>query len=194
VVGAAHTLMMGVHSKPGGAVPFLGVAAGELGATCAPLDALWGRSAADLRCRLLEAGSREARFRVLESFLLAKARKLERHPAAALAVKRFDDLELRSVAEVNERTGLSPKRLIALFRDRVGLTPKAFWRVRRFQAAIRGLESAAGAAVSGAELAVRLGYFDQAHFIREFRELSGMSPGAYLVEERPRTNHVRLRG
>jgi len=107
------------------------------------------------------------------------------------ALRAFEDPNLTSVANVNELTGLSAKRLIALFREEVGLTPKAYWRVRRFQGALRRIDRGKR---NGAQLAAELGYFDQAHFDREFRAFCGLSPSQYLAREVERPNHVPLRG
>jgi AraC-like DNA-binding protein len=188
--------VMGVHFKPGGAFPFLGVPAGDLEGGHAALDALWGAGAARLRERLLEAGSATERFAVLEASLRAGAtRPLRRHDAVTLALRAFEDPALRSVAEVCARAGVSPKRLIALFREQVGLGPKAFWRVRRFQAALRRIEGGPGhRPLHGAALAAELGYFDQAHLDREFRAFTGLSPRAYRREAVERPDHVPLRG
>jgi AraC-like DNA-binding protein len=87
---------------------------------------------------------------------------------------------------VNRRTGLSPKRLLSLFRDEVGLSSKRFWRVRRFHAALRDLNHRA---VSGATLAAAHGYFDQARFQREFLALTGLSPRERLL---PASERCRL--
>jgi AraC-like DNA-binding protein len=71
------------------------------------------------------------------------------------------------------------------------LSPKAFWRVRRFRAALRDLEQGA---LSGAALACEHGYFDQAHFLREFRALSSSSPREYLAARVAGTDHVSVHG
>jgi AraC-like DNA-binding protein len=174
--------VMGVHFKPGGGSTFFDLPAHEI----AGRRVAWGDG---LRARMLEAPSNEARLDAMAAFLRESAPK--RNPILENAIRAFDDVALRSVADVNAATGLSPKRLGALFRDRVGLTPKAFWRVRRFQAALRELE--AGERL-GAEVAALVGYFDQAHFDREFRAMTGMSPRAYLAYRVERPNHVPLRG
>jgi AraC-like DNA-binding protein len=128
----------------------------------------------------------------LEVFLLERARHpFERSPALRVALQAFEVPSLSSVAEVNRLTGLSPKRLNALFRAEVGLSPKVFWRVRRFQGVLRGLERRR---TSTAMLAAELGYCDQAHLNREFREVTGMSPRRYLAASRERPNHVALSG
>lgn len=192
VVGATPAAaMMGIHFKPGGAFPFLGAPAGDLEDQHVPLEALWGSSVRALRDQLAETGDVSARFRVLEAYLLTRAvRPLAHHPAIDEALRAFEDPQLQRVAQVNERTGLSPRQLIARFREEVGLTPKAYWRVRRFQAAVRQLARARTR--DGAALATQLGYFDQAHFIRDFRAFTGLSPRAYLKYEIARPNHVPL--
>jgi AraC-like DNA-binding protein len=189
---ASQAFTVGVHFKAGGAFPFLGVSAGELRDADAPLDALWGAKAAELRGRLLESQTPEARFRVLERTLLAQvARPSTRHPAVALTLEEFRGApHTKTVKEVGERTGLSQRRFIQLFREEVGLTPKLFCRIRRFQEVIRLIGS--GQRPEWAELALRCGYFDQAHFVHDFREFSGTTPTAYLRNRGEHPNHVPL--
>ena len=189
---ASQTSTVGVHFRPGGAYPFLGLSASEFRDADVALDALWGARALELRDRLLEAGTPEARFRVLERALLAQvARPLARHPAVALALKEFQSMtDAPTVKEVSEKIGLSQRRFIQLFREEVGLTPKLFWRIRRFQQVVRLLGS--GQRVEWADLALGCGYFDQAHFIHDFRDFSGVTPTAYLARRSEHLNHVPL--
>ena len=73
--------VLGVHFKPGGAFPFLEPSAGELRDVHVSLETLWGVAAGELRDRLLEAETPEAKFRILEESLMAQAvRALARHP------------------------------------------------------------------------------------------------------------------
>ncbi len=191
VAASPKSSAVGVHFKPGGARAFVDVPVGELEDGAVPADVFWGAAARWLRERLLDASTHAARFRVLEAFLRARVRPRRTGPALREALLAFDEPGLPSVAEVNRRTGLSPKRLIALFREEVGLSPKAFWRVRRFRAALRDLDRGAR---NGAALAVDAGYFDQAHFDREFRRLAGLSPREYLSARVERPNHVPMHG
>jgi AraC-like DNA-binding protein len=185
--------VMGVHFRPGGASPFTGPA-GELTDAHVPLEALWGSAGRDLRERLLEADSDASRFRILASALLAQAQgALERHPAVAHALEEFGRVpHARRVAEVRAGAGLSHRRFVQLFRDAVGLTPKLYCRIRRFQEVLQRV--AAGRAIEWAGLALDCGYYDQAHFIRDFRAFSGLNPSTYLVDRGEHLNHVPLRG
>jgi len=190
---ASQASVMGVHFKPGGAFPFLRLPAGELRNAHVSLETLWGGKAVELRDRLLEAETPEARFRILERTLLTRAvRPLARHPAVAFALKEFQDtLRTPTISDVSERTGLSQRRFIRVFREEVGLTPKRFCRVRRFQEVL-GLVKREQR-VDWGKIALECGYFDQAHFIHDFRAFSGLTPTAYLARCTEHLNHVPLR-
>ena len=182
----------GVHFKPGGAFPFFGPPASELHNTLVSLEDLWGRLAGQLRERLLEAATPQAKLRVLEQALLAQAaERLERHPAVAFALHEFRSApHTRTIAEVTGQIGLSAKRFIQVFNGEVGLTPKLFCRVRRFQRVLRRI--GAGRPVEWAAVAADCGYFDQAHFIHDFRAFSGINPSTYMAQRTEHLNHVPL--
>src|SRR3984893_9100332 len=86
--------------------------------------------------------------------------------------------ETQKIAAVADRIGLSARRFIDVFRKEVGLTPKLFCRVRRFQKVLRLVQR--GRPVAWADVALDCGYYDQAHFIHDFRAFSGLTPTAYL--------------
>jgi AraC-like DNA-binding protein len=131
-----HASILGVHFKPGGAFPFLGAPAGELADTHVDVETLWGPSAAELRERLCAASTPAERFSLMERALLSRLRHPEHHGAVPVALDAFEptDSEVR-VRDVARRVGLSQRRFIQVFAAEVGLTPKLYCRVRRFQRA-----------------------------------------------------------
>jgi AraC-like DNA-binding protein len=168
--------VVGVHFKPGGAFRFLGVPASELADTHVDLEALWGRFTQDLREQLCAAANPAKRFRLLERALLARLQNtVEEHRAVRAALDIFG----RNAGEARTRDlaahlGLSQRHFIKLFSDQVGVTPKQFGRVQRFQ---RALElTRISATPDWADIAAACGYFDQSHFIHDFQTLSGLSP------------------
>jgi AraC-like DNA-binding protein len=187
---AEQTSCMGIVFKPGGTFPFFKMPASELQNENVALDALWGARAVELRDRLLEAPTPEAKLDVLERALWIEAvRDLERHPAVRFALREFLTVpHARTISEVTGQLGLSPRRFIQVFRDQVGLTPKLFCRVRRFQEVLRLVHE--GRRTDWTEIALTCGYFDQAHFIRDFRAFSGLSPSAFLAHPREHQNHL----
>jgi AraC-like DNA-binding protein len=112
---------------------------------------------------------------------------VRRHPVVAAALAAIGNNPSIRMADLRDLVGVSTKRLIALFRNEVGLSPKAYARIRRFQAALRLLT--AGSA-GGARVAAEVGYFDQAQFVREFRSFTGMTPTQYTEQRILLPSHV----
>ncbi len=189
---AMQASVVGVHFRPGGAFPFLRMPAGELRDATVSLETLWGAAAVDLRDRLLEAPTPRARLEVLERVLLKDlARGFDAHDAVGFALRRFmAEPHAATVAGVSDQIGLSPKRFIQVFRDETGFTPKVFCRIRRFQLALDLMDGRKS--VEWAKVALDCGYFDQAHFIHDFRAFSGINPTSYLASRTQHHNHVPL--
>ncbi|HEX3093991.1 MAG TPA: helix-turn-helix domain-containing protein [Candidatus Angelobacter sp.] len=184
--------VIGVHFKPGGAFPFFKMPAGELHNLHVSLQDLWGPEAGLLRERLLEAQTPENKLRVLEECLLDQAfRPLERHRAVDCALGLFRNIHTApAMADVSDQIGISSRRFIQLFSSEVGLTPKLFCRVRRFQQVLQMIHR--GDDCDWADVAAGCGYFDQAHFIHDFKEFSGINPTTYLAQKTEHLNHVPI--
>lgn len=203
VVSGAHTKCMvidtlqqdcvfGIQFRAGGAFPFFRVPACELENTSVPLNDLWSR-ANELRERLLAAPTIDAMFPVAERFLLDQlAKPLELHPAVNFARRQFCTRPHEvTVASVLGRIGLSQRRFIQLFHEQIGVNPKAFCRVRRFQRILESVHRARE--VHWVRVALDSGYYDQAHFIHDFREFSGLTPTQYWERATTHLNHVPIR-
>jgi AraC-like DNA-binding protein len=193
VDAAQHAAMMGVHFRPGGAPPVLGVPSAALTEAHVDLADLWGETAArELRERLCGTPTPEARFRVLEHALLGRLPAGRRvHPAVQMALARFGpDGCGSSVGDVSRESGLSHRRLLTLFSRDVGLSPKRFCRILRYQR-VHAAAQRTGR-IDWTDLALSCGFYDQAHLANEFRRLSGLTPRQYeqALEER----HHLLRG
>lgn len=119
-------------------LPGLGVPADELRDCRVALGDLWGSLAREARERLSGASSPVELFRVLEDLLRSRLRGSPLlHPAVAHAVRRLATCpQMSRIAEVQGETGYGAKRFIELFSREVGLTPKAYSRILRFQAVL----------------------------------------------------------
>ena len=91
--------------------------------------------------------------------------------------------------ELAQEAGLSRRRFAQVFREQIGLTPKLYCRLQRFQNALKQIAS--GASVDWAQIALAAGYCDQAHLAHEFRVFSGLSPSTYLAAAAP-SNHTSI--
>jgi len=107
------------------------------------------------------------------------------------ALTLFGNMDrVRTIAEVTDQIGLSPRRFIQLFSGQVGLTPKLFCRVRRFQQVLKLIHTAGD--FDWVDIAANCGYFDQAHFIHDFKAFSGINPTTYAASKTEHLNHVPI--
>lgn len=182
----------GVAFKPGGSAAFIKVPGYETRDGDTPLELIWGRGrTADLRDRLLERHDADAQLDVLEDALAAMLQPSGVHPAVVFALRAFDRApRSTSIERVTEAIGLSAKRFIERFKTEVGVSPKRYCRIRRFQQAVARAHR--GDLVDWAQVALECGYYDQAHFIHEFRSFSGLTPTGYRGARTAFQNHVKF--
>ncbi len=192
VIDTAETeCVLGVAFQPGGTLPFFRAPADELRDAYVPLGLLWGRRAGDLREQLLEAPDPRAKLAAMERALAEACRAQGPHAAVSFALEAFHNRPNRaSMAAVAGRIGLSPKRFIERFKSAVGLPPKQYCRILRFQSALA--RAAHGDAVDWTRIAMDCGYFDQAHFIHDFRSFAGITPTGYRADRTQFQNHVKI--
>ncbi|MGH8142673.1 MAG: DUF6597 domain-containing transcriptional factor [Steroidobacteraceae bacterium] len=184
--------IVGVSFCPGAAGAVLGASMDELSDRHVALDAIWGKRGVDLHHRLMSAAEPRHAFRILEQSLSARLhRPLLMHPAVAhaLAPRSTTASSQARVSDVQRASGYSPRHFIALFRSAVGLNPKHYYRIGRFNFAVRSM--AAGDGRGFADIAAAAGYSDQAHMIREFREFAGVAPTKYRPSALDRPLHHR---
>ncbi len=177
------TTSVGAQLWPG-ALPLLtGIPARELTGEHVSLNDLWPD--AELVREQLHALSPAQRLDAFE-VLLAKRLPVVRglHPAISFALQAL--AHQTDVTRVVEKTGYSHRHFLDLFTHEVGLTPKRYARVTRFQAALRALNTGTPLA----ELSYAEGYGDQAHFAREFRSIAGLTPTDYRGAGAQNANHV----
>lgn len=211
---------VGIQLKPGGAWVLLGVPADELAERHTSLESVWGRDATHVLERIYAEDERlhpcselsqrdrdpamlRERLNVLEEALLARVRHLDvNQPRQRWIEHCVRRLEHRvPLAQLVNETGVSHRTFITRFRSAVGLSPKVYTRVRRFQLLIQALgkpleidgSSGLRRPPSFAQLAVDAGYSDQAHLCRDFQEFTRLSPTEYVRLAPLLPNHVRLR-
>lgn len=182
--------LIGIVFEPGGFAPFVMDSVHLFSNRGVSLEDVWGASVRALRDRLRELHSPQARLSALEEFLLQKfAARLSRHRIIDFALDRFQLApSVSTVREVARSTGWSERRFSQVFREQVGLSPKAWARVQRFQRAV--LQLHAGVDLPWAEMALDCGYYDQSHFANEFRAFSGIDATTYSARRTLWANHI----
>lgn len=188
-----------VNLTPLGAHLLCGLPMHELTNRVVELDDLLGREGDLLVEQLYEASDWKARFRLLDAAL---ERRLDAAcpgtPDVAWAWRRLVESAGRlPVGELCAELGCSRKHLLRRFKEQIGIPPKAFARVLRFERAVHLLghfdgaswawevDRGAGREMSWGEIALECGYFDQAHMNRDFRQFAGASPGELVASLLP---------
>lgn len=174
-----------VDFTPIGARMFFGVPMDALAGQVLDLTEILGSPGRRLVEQLRDATSWERRFELMDAAIatrLAEGRTVS--PAVAWAWQRLKQTHGRiDIGSLAAGLGWSRKHLAAQFREQIGAPPKLVARLLRFQRALKLLD---GAPVGRwAEVAYCCGYYDQAHFIRDFRQFAGGTPGDYMARRLP---------
>ena len=171
--------VVGTKFRPGGFRPFFGRPMTEFTDRALALGDVFGGEGARLEREVHEASDDPARIAILEAFL--RARRPAPDADAVLAARIVDlaqaEPAIARVGDLAQRAGLPIRTMQRLFSSHVGVSPK--WAIRRFRVQEAAERVAAGAGVEWSTLAQELGYFDQAHFIRDFKAQIGKTPAEY---------------
>lgn len=195
--------MLIIRFRPGGAYAFLRQDAEAFSNAVHRLDDVLKAAAGSLRDRVLEASTTAAKFAAAERWLLDQAGgELSFHPAAAFVAAQLQ-WSGRRVRDVAAETGYSERQLRNLFRRWIGVSPKQYARISRFQRLLQALAKTGSTDPSlgapalpppdWAMLAAETGYADQSHLSHEFQGFSGMTPGAYASSYRGLANYLPIR-
>jgi len=174
--------VFGAKFRPGGFRPFLGRPLSTLADASLSLADAFGPSSEQLEDDVLECTDETGMIEVMARFLAARLPPPDANvDLAAGIVERIErERDVTTVDAVVAREGLGKRALQRLFNEYVGVGPK--WVINRFRLHEAIERLAAGQEVDWSRLALDLGYFDQAHFIRDFRRLVGRTPAAYARE------------
>jgi AraC-like DNA-binding protein len=186
--------LIGISFHPGGTLPFIADDTCTFTNRETSLEDIWGRAASDLRNDLRDAPTEANKFAVLNSALLHRLgqnRQKARDPVIVFALTQLNESpDTITIASLSRQIGLSPRRLSQRFYEQVGVSPKLYCRIQRFQQAVQQMHR--GVDIRWSELALACGYYDQSHFANDFRAFSGLSATAYSVSKRRWANHIPI--
>jgi AraC-like DNA-binding protein len=187
VVRAPRTCdYVAVRFRPGGAQPLFGHSMRELSDHRADLRSIWSFQVASEWTECLKQVSVSSRVQVLERLLSGRiSGAASPDPRVRYAVLRIQRSRGSIPAErLSSILGLTRQHLTRLFDCHVGIGVKIFSRITRLRYAVHSLErvSSESCRVDWARIAVDSGYFDQAHFVRDFRTLTGLTPEHFRVQ------------
>lgn len=182
-----RNVLLGVRFEPHAAGLFLRSSVASLSNAITDLGDVFSADTPRLQQQLLEAPTWSARIAHLERFLLGTLDQAHSRTPAFRAL----DFALRrllarphngTLAAVAAECGISTRHLQRLFRSYVGMSPVHFLKVVRLQRSLAGLHRSPDSLTA---VAYASGYFDQSHFIRDFKAFTGLTPSQYAPQDFP---------
>lgn len=187
---AGNVEMFGVLFYPGGAYPIFGVPISVLSESSLTTYRFRGSPLVQLHEQLYNQPTFEGKAALMETWLIQRLQEPALlspliQPSLKL-IQRFDgQIPIKRVAEEGNVT---LRHLERLYKEQVGLSPKKIarlFRVRRARAALKQPE------LQASHITYTCGFFDQAHFIREFKAVVGMTPGLYRARQREKLKLIK---
>ncbi|MBP6795134.1 MAG: helix-turn-helix transcriptional regulator [Saprospiraceae bacterium] len=171
-----------VRFQPDGFMPFAPMNVEEMNDKATPLEVLFGQDGINIERAVLGVSEITQRVQIIEEFLM---KKLVSDEVRNRIVKSSVDLLLvskgqLSVSELSGQLQISPRYLEKKFSSAIGISPKQLTKIIRLQAALKMMQQKQYATLTA--LAYESGYYDQAHFIKDFKEFAGTSPKEFYKD------------
>jgi AraC-like DNA-binding protein len=172
--------VFGIKFRPGAFYPFLQSPVSELTDSSLPIEEVFGLEGKRLEAAILALENKGALVELAEDFL---RQRLPEPDETVETINRIVNYiiahrEVIKVEDVVSRFHLSKRTLQRIFSQYVGVSPK--WVIKRYRLHEAAEQLAGAGSVDWSQLAVELGYFDQAHFIKDFKTIVGATPGEYV--------------
>ncbi|PZR21387.1 MAG: hypothetical protein DI539_08090 [Flavobacterium psychrophilum] len=174
---------------PAGLQPFIDFDVDTFTGNTLAMTQLWGKDGETLEKDMLGCKSNEERVDVLEAFLLSKRQqlKIDNAPVEYCVDAMIQSVGNISIDELAESLDIGKRQLERRFTAAVGISPKLFARITRFQNILQLIENQEFKSFT--TVAYEGGFYDQAHFIKDFRDFTGLNPKQYFSENLEMVKH-----
>jgi AraC-like DNA-binding protein len=171
--------VFGVKFTPGGFRPFLNAPASALANRTIPAERIFGADAAVLQAALAGSGDEAKQVDAANAFFRARVPEPDKTIGLVgqLVGRILSEPDIKTVDDLAIRTGIGKRSMQRIFSEYVGVSPK--WVIRRYRLHELIERFNSGDRLDWPQLALELGYFDQAHLINDFRSIVGCSPTRY---------------
>jgi AraC-like DNA-binding protein len=180
---SGRTGIIAVRFHPNGAEAFLQYPVSELFNKAVSTYDILGKEGSELEEKILAAKDNRSRVEILQNYLISRLKKNNKYDyVIAACIKRIEQSKgLVTISSLSEQYNISTRHLERKFISIVGMNPKQFSRVIRFQNILRLMQSGQISNLTG--IAFESGYYDQPHFIKDFRNFTGTNPLTYFNQE-----------
>jgi len=181
---------LSIRFTPAGLHRFLPINIDDITERDVSVADLWGRSGTLLEEQIMEAPATAVRIKIVENFLVERLTFVHNrqdiigHCVCAISTSRG----FVSIEKLSGDLNIGKRHLERKFLNAVGLPPKLFTRIIRFQHALNVLDKRPKGTLT--ELAYDMGFYDQSHFIKDFKEFTGLNPKQYFVSDLEFAKHL----
>ena len=165
-----------VQFKPNGFAPFTSIPIREMEDTAVPMNILFGEGGRKISEQILNARSTPMRIQIIEDFLMKELanRKIIDEIVESTLETIFNASGQFSIGNLSQNHDISRRQLARKFSSAIGLSPKQLAKTIRIQSTLKILLNQENIKLT--DLAYESGFYDQAHFIKEFKEFTGLTP------------------
>lgn len=185
VLGTGDTAFTSINFKPYGAKAFLGYSLNEFTNNNFPTEDVLGNEFISIKEQLINTIDYKEQIAIIERYLIYRLNKtkfrdfqLIKYSVDSILNSKFDD----SISNIANHLCLSERTFQRKFLESIGLSPKQFFRIGRLQKTIRNFKFYKEK-TKLSDLAYDSGFYDQSHFIKEFKLLTGHSPKEFFSNE-----------
>lgn len=174
--------MFVLQFKPFGCYPFSHIPSEQLNEKITPIENVLGSDLIELRETMLHTGTSNEKFALMEEWLAQRFDETKTPPPEL--IEFIESLQQEPVANLNQLIESYPatqKTLIEQFKRYVGLTPKYYQRILRFNDILQRIHQKEN--ICWSNIAHDCGYSDQPHFIKEFKHFSGFNPQEFISQD-----------
>lgn len=184
-----NTNLMGIRFKPGGLYPFIDVPMNFLKNVVLSGKEVFGDVIVDLRNRLKKENNSMHKNQMVYDWLHTLKLKLNKpinHKIELAKDKIMSSPTIEEINQIAQITGYSNKHFTHLFKNQIGFTPKIFQRIIKFNQILPKIQNQES--ISWTQISYECGYYDQSHFIRDFKKFSGFNPSEFIEMDFDRNN------
>lgn len=189
IIHTSVTNVIGISFKNTGAYSLFGFPLTEFNNYVTDLENVWNNKVTDIRDRLLELESIHSKFELLDKLLTKEIKnEVSLNGSVEYAIGLMGDY---TITEICQKVGFTNKHLNYLFKKHMGISPNKYRRIRQFQKSINMIGSNSN--VDLQEIAYKSGYYDQSHFIRDFKEFTDYTPTEFLKKNTGFVNFIPMK-
>lgn len=180
LIPPVHTKIIAIRFLPFGLYPFVPISPKEFQQRQIELADLYGQAGKELEERVNEAGQTESAIKIIEDFLIRQLALFKSPDPLVLHITGMI-MQSQGLGEIQDfirSHKISPRHFQRRFLEITGTKSKTLSRILRVQRALRLVQQ--HPTFNLREIGFAAGYFDQAHFVRDFKGIAGMSPGQFF--------------